>query len=147
MTRINPRTCLKVHCVQMLTKKVQKEVSQKANLNLSCMILMFKNLQKKKASKNIPISYPIPPPQKKCISAKFRSPPHSESKNRKKSPPQLQISRDIMLISILVYDKRIEAFAFSKSIYANFHLILLKVPNIFIEVHHLIRPFSVIVQL
>ena len=30
---------------------------------------------KKNASKNMPISYP--PPLKNCISAKFRSPPHS----------------------------------------------------------------------
>ena len=35
MTRIGPRICLKVPCVQIWAKKVQKEVSQVANRNFA----------------------------------------------------------------------------------------------------------------
>ena len=40
MTRIGPRTCLKFPLCPNLTKKFQKEVSQMANRNLSCMMLL-----------------------------------------------------------------------------------------------------------
>ena len=40
MTRIDPRICLKVPLCPNLSQKVQKDVSQMANHNLSCMILL-----------------------------------------------------------------------------------------------------------
>ena len=40
MTRRGPRICLKVHCVQIWPKKVQKEVSQMANRNFSLAMLL-----------------------------------------------------------------------------------------------------------